>query len=163
MSEEIIIVDKEDNVIGFKHRDSLDSSDIYRASALWLTNSKGEILLAKRSYNKKKHPGMWGPAVAGTLEKDETYDSNIIKEAEEELGLTNLKLEKGPKGFSNVDFVHFTQWYKAVIDKEAKDFKIQKEEVEEVKWFSEQELEEQLKINPEKFLPNTPKYFKLLS
>ena len=69
MSEEIIIVDKEDNIIGYKDRYKLDPSDIYRVSALWLTNSKEDILLAQRSFDKKHYPGKWGPAVAGTVKK----------------------------------------------------------------------------------------------
>lgn len=163
MSEEIIIVDKNDQVIGHKLRQDLQANDIYRASALWLTNSKGEVLLAQRSYDKKQHPGKWGPAVAGTLEKGETYDVNILKECAEELGLINFTFIKGPKTFYNSDYLHFTQWYIAKLDKEVKDFDIQSEEVNKIKWFSKIELEKQVKNNPEKFLPNLPSYFKLLS
>ena len=37
-------------------------------------------------------PEVWGPAVSGTNEEGETYDSNIIKEAQEEIGLTGYTL-----------------------------------------------------------------------
>src|SRR3989339_1888519 len=163
MSEEIIIVDKNDEVIGYKLRQNIKPSDIYRVSALWLTNSRGDILLAQRAFDKKQHPGKWGPAVAGTLEKGETYDSNILKECAEELGLINFSFVKGPKTFYNSDYIHFTQWYIAILDKKIKDFDIQPEEVVKIRWFSKSDLEYQVKNNPENFLPNLPSYFKLLS
>lgn len=88
----IPIVDEEDNIIDYKERKKLDLKDIYRVSALWIENSKGEILLAQRSFNKKHHPGLWGPAVAGTVEKGESYEENISHEIEEELGIKEVKV-----------------------------------------------------------------------
>ncbi len=85
----IIVVDENDKEIGVKERSKITHDDIYRVSGLWLTNSKGEILLAQRSFNKPRDndPGKWGPAVAGTVDEDETYKENIQKEIKEELGL----------------------------------------------------------------------------
>ena len=94
MTEKIIIVDEDDNIIGSKERNSIVSGDIYRVSALLIENSKGEILLAQRALTKKHDPGKWGPPVAGTVEEGETYESNIVKEAEEELGLKNIQIIK---------------------------------------------------------------------
>ncbi|GAF94063.1 unnamed protein product, partial [marine sediment metagenome] len=79
----IIIVDDNDKIIGYKERDTLKREDIYRVSALWITNSHGEILLARRHHTKSHRPRKWGPAVAGTVDAGETYEDNIIKEAEE--------------------------------------------------------------------------------
>jgi isopentenyl-diphosphate Delta-isomerase len=77
MSEKIIIVDENDNVVGAKEKSDIDySKDIYRSSALWIFNSGGEILLAQRSVKDDRHPGHWGPAVAGTVDEGETYESN---------------------------------------------------------------------------------------
>lgn len=91
MSKELVtIVDEQDNILGVKARDDLGSKDIVRISVLWIENSKGQVLLQQRSLAKKTGPGKWGPAVAGTVESHETYASNIIKEAEEEIGLTGI-------------------------------------------------------------------------
>ena len=91
----IQIVNTNDKVIGLKERKNLDyKNNIYRSSALWIINSKGKSLLAQRALTKKHHPGKWRPAVSGTIEKNETYDSNIIKESEEELGLKNIHPKK---------------------------------------------------------------------
>lgn len=152
MSSKIIIVDENDNIIAGKERESLETGDIYRASALWLANSKGEILLARRALSKAHSPGKWGPAVSGTVEEEETYDSNITKETEEEIGLKNIKFKKGPKIKISGEYNYFCQWYLAKIDKPLEKFKIQKSEVAEVKWFSRDELRRKIKINPEEFI-----------
>ena len=119
---------------------------------MWLTNSKGQILLAQRAFTKKNGPGKWGPAVAGTVENGETYRKNIIKEAEEELGLENIKPIKGQKKrvFGKHNF--FCQMYSLKIDRQIKDFKIQRDEVERVKWISKKELEQKIKSKPEIFI-----------
>ena len=161
IKERIVIVDENDKIIGHKNRDALKKKDIYRVSVLWITNSLDEILLSKRHHTKIHHPGKWGPAVAGTVDEGETYEDNIIKEVEEELGLKNIKPKLGPKTKIDDEYRHFTQWYVLNIDKNINEFKIQEEEVEEIKWFSIKELCKQLQEHPEKFLPGMKKYFKL--
>lgn len=85
-SKRFLVVDDNDNIIGYKSKAAIDKDDLrYRVSALWITNSKREILLARRSYTKRHDPGKWGPAAAGTVEKGESYKDNIKKEAKEEL------------------------------------------------------------------------------
>ena len=132
----------------------MKNEDIYRVSGLWIENSKGEVLLARRALSKSHDPNRWGPAVAGTLEEGETYDSNILKEAEEEIGFKNVKFEKGPK--SKIMLVgrlrYFLQWYMVKIDQPLSEFKIKKSEVAEVKWFSKDEIKKKLKENPSDFI-----------
>jgi len=151
--EKIIIVNESDEIINYKYRKILDNSeDIYRCSALWITNSDNKILLAKRSLNKEHNPGKWGPAVAGTNDQGETYEQNMVKEAKEEIGLDNLNLIECPKLREKGKYNHFTQWFIANVDKNINEFKIQKEEVDQIKWFEKQELLEEIKKNPTNFL-----------
>ena len=149
----ILIVNEQDEVIGAKERGTLiDDVDIYRVAALWIQNSKGDMLLAQRAFTKKNDPGKWGPAVAGTVEEGETYESNILKEAEEEIGLTNAKLEISEKRLRLGKHKHFTQWFFAIVDKDISEFTKQDEEVEQIKWFSKEELQKELANNPDQFL-----------
>lgn len=157
----IIIVDENDNPVGLKERDEVLPEDIYRVSALWITNSKGEILLAQRALNKSHDPGKWGPGVAGTLEKNETYESNIIKEAQEELGLKNVKLEPGPKMRKASERNYFCQWYSLQLDRDVKDFDVLEEEVAGVRWISRENLVKEFKDRPEEFLSNVLQWLKL--
>jgi isopentenyl-diphosphate Delta-isomerase len=156
-NEKIVIVNKNDEIIGHKERGTLNQSDIYRVSALWIQNSKGDILLAQRSFNKKNDPGIWGPAVAGTIDEGDSYESNIIKEAEEEIGLKDFHFQKSFHYFRDGENKHFTQWFFALVDKELEEFTIQKNEIEKIKWFTKEELLNELKDSPNKFLKSISK------
>lgn len=150
------IVDEEDNIIGYKDRKDIKQGDIYRVSALWITNSKGDILLAQRSFSKTNDPGKWGPAVAGTVEEGEDYLTNIIKEAEEEIDLKNINPKiAAPKERIFGEHNFFGQWYSVEVNQPVDDFVIQKEEVECVKWFSKEEFLNASVNTPDIFLKET--------
>jgi isopentenyldiphosphate isomerase len=150
--ENIIIVDSNDNEIGIKPRDQITKDDIYRITAVWIRNSKGQVLIAQRSFNKSHDPGKFGPACAGTLSKGETYESNAIKELQEELGLTNVKLAKGPKVHNDKNWKFFCQWFFITIDRPSEEFVIQREEVEQVRWIDELKLIERIRSKPDEFV-----------
>lgn len=150
--EPVIVVDDQDQVLGHKRRDQVTYNDIYRVSALWLTNSQGKILIAQRSWRKDKNPGMWGPAAAGTLTKGETYESNMTKETAEELGIAGIAFGKGPKQFGdNGRQRYFRQWFISHLDCDIADLKIQTAEVEQVAWIDPNELARDIKQNPDKY------------
>ncbi len=158
----IQIVDDKDQLIGHKNREDVNhDSEIYRVAALWLTNSKGEVLIAQRKLTKDKDPGVWGPAVSGTVEEGETYETNIYKEAEEEIGLTGVGFNSGPKMRVNEPRNYFCQWFTAVVNRLAEDFRVQEEEVEQIKWMSERELIEDVKAHPDKYIPVMPQILKI--
>ncbi len=149
----IILVDEDDNEIGFRERSDTRPEDIYRVSGLWLSNSKGEVLLSKRSLLKQKNPGKWSCAAAGHVDEGETYLDNIIKEAEEELGLvlTEADLTIGPKQKVYGTNTYWITWHFAQVDKDAGDFVLQEEEVAEVGWYSLGEIRELLQSEPAMF------------
>ncbi|MCK5081066.1 MAG: NUDIX domain-containing protein, partial [Candidatus Moranbacteria bacterium] len=99
----------------------------------------------------------------GTIEEGETYDSNIYKEAEEEIGLKNQVFTKDRKVKREGEHNFFCQWYYLMINKELGYFKIQEEEVEQIKWFDEEDLREEIKSNPKKFTPSMKKTFKVFN
>ncbi len=148
----IIIVDENDNKIGLKERGTLDNdNDIYRVSGLWVVNSKGDILLAQRGFLKTNHLGEWGIAVSGTVEESESYEENIIKEAEEEIGLKDCNFIKSKKERVRGKYNYFRQLFLCTIDIDIDDFVIQEEELEGLRWYTRDELRKELKETPEKF------------
>lgn len=150
----IQIVNDQDAIICLKERSELDyKADIYRVSALWLTNTKGQTLLAKRAAVKANDPGKWGPAVAGTIDEGETYDSNIYKEAEEEIGLAGEQFTKGPKTLIRHPRTYFCQWYFVTLDRNVDSFVLQEDEVDELAWIDTEQLKQELKSNPDKYVP----------
>jgi isopentenyldiphosphate isomerase/mannose-6-phosphate isomerase-like protein (cupin superfamily) len=152
LTNRIVIVNDQDEIIGHKERCTLVKEDIYRVSALWVTNSNGDILLAQRKFTKKHDPGKWGPAVAGTVDEGETYENNIIKEAEEEIGLANIKPTLGPKRRVYGEHNYFCQWYTLIVDKAVQDFTIQEEEVEQIRWIPKIELQKDLREHPDRYV-----------
>lgn len=153
MHMKIPIVDENDNQIGIKERSELHPTDRYRVSALWLVNQNGETLIAQRALTKKHHPGCWGCSVAGTVEEGETYEDNILKEAEEEIGLalSSQDLQLGPKILIEDEHKHFCQFYFSSSTKHTEEFVVQEDEVMEVKWVNTEELISEVREHPEKY------------
>ncbi len=128
-------------------------NDYFHSSGLWLTNNKNQVLIAQRVLSKDKDPGKWGPAAGGTLKVSETYESNAYKEAEEEIGLTGVEFSLGPKMKFTAPRHSFCQWYTAICDKPESEFTPQPTEVEQVKWIDEYAFFEDVRTNPDKYLP----------
>jgi len=152
----IVIVNENNKIIGYKDRDDRNKTDIIRVSKLWLINSKNEVLIAQRSFNKVYGTGKWSTSAAGTIEKGETYTSNILKEAHEELGIMLKKkdLTVGNSRFVQVDHKYFAMPHLAKCDLLATSFKLQKDEVEQVQWISIPELTDWFNNRLEDFVPS---------
>jgi len=149
----IPIVNEQDEIIKYIDRAEKQPWEISRVAGLWVTNKRGDVLLAQRSFDKKIDPGKWGPAVGGTVEEGETYEQNIIKEAEEEIGLTGMILKTEHKNRRSTNHEYFGQWFSTVVDSNYP-FVKQDSEVEQIKWFSKEELIKSFKENPENYLPS---------
>lgn len=159
----IPIVNEHDEIMAKKERLEVDyGHDIFRTASLWITNGKGEILLAQRKLNKKINPGKWGEAVGGTVEGDDSYSMTVIREAAEELGLVDFEMTIGPKQLIIKPCRCYIQWYLACIDKPISAFDIQKDEVEQVMWISNAKLRDELITNPDKYIDVMPEILNLL-
>ncbi len=151
----VVIVNNKDQPIDLKSYGDLVYEDIYRVSALWLSDTKtGDYLMTQRKWTKHNDPGKWMAAASGTIEEGETYDVNIVHEIEEEIGLKNLDLTKGSKEFIDEGkHKFFVQWYFAEVDKDKVSIKIQEDEVEQYAWVPKQRLIEEIGADPDKFVP----------
>jgi isopentenyldiphosphate isomerase len=148
----IPIVNEQDEVIEYKDRDDVMDGEIVRITAIWVTDGNDNILMAQRSFKKKHSPGLWGPGVAGTVEEGETYESNAYKELEEELGITGVKLKPIKKIlYTSRTGSKFCYFYNLEVPIDTQ-FKIQENELEQVKWFSKEELKNLLNTKPEDFV-----------
>ena len=89
-SELFVVVDKDDQVIGYRTRYDChhDKSLIHRAVGIVITNDKGEILLQKRSQKKDTGKGLFDIASSGHVAKGESYREAAKRELKEELGVT---------------------------------------------------------------------------
>jgi len=57
----ISIVNEQDEIIGHEDRNDRNLDAIYHVSSLWITNGKGEILLARRALDSPmiRASGVW--------------------------------------------------------------------------------------------------------
>lgn len=124
----------------------------HKAVAIFIINSKNQVLLQKRSATKKLWPGMWDVSAGGHVLAGEFGFQAVIRECREELGLdldknditfigattsTNLK--------GDVINNHFNEYYIARKDFDLATLKLQTEEVSEAKWIDRDEIVRRIK------------------
>lgn len=122
----------------------------YRLSIhIWITNSKGELLIQRRSANKKMFPNMWNET-GGAASTGETSEMTCAREFEEELGV-KPNMDKAEligsikRKYDYVDVWHIKQ------DIDLNDIKMQEDEVSEVKYVTIDELKKI--IEDKEFVP----------
>lgn len=107
---------------------------------VWIMNSKGELLVQKRSKNKESYPGKWA-MTGGSALKGENAKKAICREVKEELGIridqTELELIK--KVRTSKTFIHIFFVQKEI---DINELKLQPEEVSDAKWFSVNKIDE---------------------
>ena len=148
MEEILDVFDIKGNYMGSKPRSYCHGENpgvYHKVVWIWIVNSKNEILVQKRSALKKKSPNKWDMPAAGHVASGESVINTCIRETNEELGL-NVKKE---------DFIflkeltiqsgwELAQIYLLKIDVDISNIKLQKEEVEEIKWLSFEEFKKLL-------------------
>lgn len=104
--------------------------------AVYIINDKKQTLLQKRSSSKRFDPNKWG-LCAGHVESGETLDEAILREAKEELGLelniNDLYVLDEKEVKIRESNSHVRKVYYVICNEE--NFKFQKEEISEVRWF----------------------------
>lgn len=89
--EQVIIVDEQNQELEAVPR-SVMRRDVllHRATYVIVENSKGEILIQKRSMSKDVYPGYYDPTTGGVVKAGETYEENVVREIYEEIGVTGV-------------------------------------------------------------------------
>lgn len=88
-SEELILVDTEDNEIGFRSKaDCHDGAGIlHRAFSLFLFNDEGALLLQQRSAEKRLWPGYWSNSCCSHPRRGETLSLATMRRLNDELNI----------------------------------------------------------------------------
>ncbi len=125
---------------------------------VFMQNSDGKFLIQKRSEIKNGKYATTG----GHPKSGETSIQGIITEVEEEIGLklNPDDLQLYFSGRSDEQRVFWDDYYIKIDIENIKKLKLQKEEVESVGWFSEDEIVELMKQN--KFFKNHYEEFEVL-
>jgi isopentenyl-diphosphate Delta-isomerase len=168
MKEEIIqVYDKDNNPIGCTSRSNAHKKGLWhRTIHIWIYNSKGEILIQKRSRKKIFYPSKWDISIAGHLSCEEKILDTAAREVREEIGikinkqdLKFFKIKKIRERFKEIKNNEFANAYFLKYDKEIKDPKLQEEEVQKIKFISIKKLKKELKENKNKFVDYGKSYW----
>jgi len=154
--ELIDVVNENDEVIGVKDKDAVHrDGDMHRAAKIYVINSKGEMLIHKRSETKKLNPGLWDITVGGHVRSGETCEDAAQRELKEELGIENTKLfEIGkwtgtPNASSPLEKL-MIKIFLVKINGDADDLVFDKAEISQIKFIKLTEMEKLCENNTEK-------------
>lgn len=157
MEERIQFVDENDNPIGAGSREEAWQKKIHhRRVRVILRNEDGDILIQKRSAQKKSYPNIWTDSASGHVDEGESYEQAVYREMIEEIGIkTELRpvgkfLTIEPKAGNQVPI--FNMSFEGTVSKDVK-MNMQEEEVSETKWVSLAELKNLMKESPKDFTP----------
>jgi len=168
--EYLDLLDADGNKTGVKklkdqvHREGL----LHKCVHVWIVNGKGEILLQKRA-GKLSFPFHWDASAAGHISAGSEPITTAVKETLEELGLevsekefeflfTVKQLHKSGANFIENEIVDV---YLVEKDLNLSSLKLQKSEVDCVKWIHFKELQKQISEGKEKIVPHPEEYERL--
>jgi isopentenyldiphosphate isomerase len=92
-AELVDVVDADDRVIGRATRADVRARKLrHRATYILVFNSRGQLLVHRRSAAKDLYPSYFDVAVGGVVGAGERYDEGARRELAEELGVTGAPL-----------------------------------------------------------------------
>lgn len=157
MKERIQIVDEHDQPLGYATREEAWAQKLrHRFVRIVLFNEHGEVLIQKRSAQKKKYPNAWTDAATGHVDFGETYEIAAPRELAEEIGVTAELTFLGK--FYTEDIVEnkatlaFHGVFKGTIPKDT-ELGLDTSEVSEALWIEPAELKELIAASPADFTP----------
>jgi isopentenyl-diphosphate delta-isomerase len=88
--ENVILVDANDNEIGIMEKmEAHEKGLLHRAFSVFIFNSKGEILLQKRSIEKYHSGGLWSNTCCSHPRPGESLEAATNRRLKEEMGMTS--------------------------------------------------------------------------
>lgn len=152
--ELIDIVDENGNFTGqvIDKEEAHDKNLLHNEVAVFIINDNKQVLLQKRSANKRFNPNKWA-LCAGHVDTGESLESAALRELNEEVGINVSINDLRP--FAEREFTigdsnsHITYFYYVKSNLDENDFIIQREELSKVKWFDLDKVINMIKSNDE--------------
>jgi isopentenyl-diphosphate delta-isomerase len=154
MKEKVILVNEKDEQIGLMEKiEAHEKALLHRAFSVFVYNDKNEVMLQQRALSKYHSPGLWTNTCCSHQREGEANIAAGERRLMEEMGFTT-KLEetisfiyKAPfdNGLSEHEYDYI------LIGKYNQDPNINPEEVAAWKWMGLEEIQKDLKENPDKY------------
>ncbi len=154
MEEMVVLINENDEVKGLMEKMQAHKTGLlHRAFSVFLFNNQGEMLLQKRAAHKYHSPNQWTNAVCSHPRDGETYKDAALRRLKEELG---IEVEIDHKFF----FIYKADVGDGLWEHELDhvfvgnyqgEFQLNPEEVSEVRYISQENLEKEMTENPANF------------
>ena len=154
MEEMVVLINENDEVKGLMEKMQAHKTGLlHRAFSVFLFNNQGEMLLQKRAAHKYHSPNQWTNAVCSHPRDGETYKDAALRRMKEELG---IEVEIDHKFF----FIYKADVGDGLWEHELDhvfvgnyqgEFQLNPEEVSEVRYISQENLEKEMTENPANF------------
>lgn len=119
----------------------------HRANYCFVFNKDNDVLLQRRSGNKKLWPNLWDVTAGGHVLAGEFGVNALIRELKEELGIDieekDLRYLVGSTSVNNMAGLinkHFNECFIVTKNIDINDIVLQKEEVSDIRWFTKDEI-----------------------
>lgn len=126
----------------------------HRAIYGFIFNKNGDVLLQKRSKNKKLWPDLWDITAGGHVLAGEFGSQALIREIKEELGIevaeNEIKYLVGSTSINIKDNIinnHYNECYIVTKEIDISNIELQEDEVSDIKWFTKQEILDRINNN----------------
>lgn len=153
-NELLDVVDEENEVIGQASREEVHRRQLlHRTVHLILTTGQGYFLLQKRAQSAATYPARWDSSSSGHVTAGHSFDETVIRETKEEIGYVSqnpvplLLIE----GSEETDY-EWVQFYTEALTERPR-LQADPLVVQELRWWSEKELVDELVRNPDAFTP----------
>lgn len=139
---------------------------MHKEVIVFVLNDNNEVLLQKRSANKKHFPNKWTVLSGHVEDFDDSFEMAAVRELKEEIGLnadiTDLKYLTENEVMKDDNSKHITKYYSIISNKKENEYTIQAEELSEVKWYSCNDFVNMMENNDEMivFSPKILEVFK---
>ncbi len=159
VDEYLILVDKNDNPIGLEEKVKchLPNGKLHRAFTALIFDKEGRLLITRRSQSKMLWPGDWDGTVASHPREKETYVSSAERRVPEEIGISckfdylfKFEYHVPYKDIGSENEICATLL--GIVEKSSK-LNLVKEEIDETKWITADELIQDIQKHPKIYCP----------
>lgn len=161
-SEPLILVDEDDNVVGYRSKADChqDHGTLHRAFSIFLFDNQGRVLLQQRAAGKPLWPLYWSNSCCSHPRRGETMEQALHRRLREELGL-DAELEFVYKFIYQADFgdagAEHELCHVYIGAQTAGAVQVHPDEIADWRWVPTDEVSRELERDPARYTP----WFKL--